>query len=77
MIRLLIRCRINININIQNDDGLTPLMYACGTKDVDICKLLLDNGAQTNIKNRKGETALIFSKDEEIKKLLTSHDKKD
>jgi serine/threonine-protein phosphatase 6 regulatory ankyrin repeat subunit B len=42
-------------------EGLTILMCAAGTGKVDILKLLLDNEANVNAKDRFGSTALMFA----------------
>ena len=51
------------NINVVDDYGYTPLMRAVLKNHVEIVKLLIDNGADLNIKNLKsaGSTALIYS----------------
>ena len=36
---------------VRTDNGETPLHVACRKKDVDICKMLVDCGANVNIKN--------------------------
>ena len=48
---------------------MTPLIMAVYKNNIDIVKLLLYNGADTNIQNYYGETAIMFS-DYEITKLL-------
>ena len=42
----------------QQSNGMTPLMYAARYNKVEIVKLLLENGAKTNLKDQKGFTAL-------------------
>ena len=42
----------------QTSNGMTPLMYAARYNKVEIVKLLLANGAKSNIKDDKGFTAL-------------------
>ena len=53
------------DINAQNDDGETALMYASGAVDrVDkprLVRALLDSGARTNLSDRHGSTALIYA----------------
>ena len=44
------------NVNQQNNDGCTPLMYA---EDLEIAELLLSNGANVNQKTNDGLTPLI------------------
>ena len=47
----------NIDINKQNNAGLTPLMWAVGNNNALVVKLLLDRGADIHIKNKAGKTA--------------------
>ena len=48
----------SININEQDIENNTPLMYACEEGMEDIVKLLVKAGADLNIQNSYGETAL-------------------
>jgi ankyrin repeat protein len=62
-----------IHIDAKDHDGNTPLHLAVEEESVAIIKLLLDKGAQQDIRNKKGKTALDLaatSADEEIKKLF-------
>lgn len=45
------------NVNIQYGDGWTALHNAVCTKQISYVKMLLDNGADYNIPNKKGKTA--------------------
>ena len=40
---------------------MTPLMYACLYGDVAVTSKLLENGADVNLKNQFGRTALMFA----------------
>lgn len=60
-----------INVNERGPFGMTALMYACDSKttsDVRAIKILLERGADTNIVNEYGETALDYLKDNKVKK---------
>jgi ankyrin repeat protein len=48
------------NPNVQNNDGMTPLMYATAAENAEIMKLLLDAGADRTIQQNSsnGRTAL-------------------
>jgi len=69
-----------VNVNIQNDDGWTALMWASSFKRYlrstdrkEIVELLLKAGANPNIKGDNGWTALMFASgesNEDIVKLL-------
>ena len=55
---------IKLVINQQNEKGWTPLMMTCcgplTYNNVETVKLLLENGADTNLKNSDGDTALML-----------------
>ncbi|XP_071807493.1 uncharacterized protein [Asterias amurensis] len=58
---------------VRTDNGETPLHVACRKKDVDICKMLVDCGANVNIKNEEGHTPLhiaAWAGEEQILKTL-------
>jgi len=66
-----------LQINVKNNDGNTPLHLACMAIDNKGCKkniinLLLDNNADNTIKNGKNELPLDLITDEEMKKQITS-----
>ena len=50
----------NANPNIVFGDYETPLMKAARTKDVKLAEILLEHGADVNIKDKLGRTALHF-----------------
>jgi ankyrin repeat protein len=51
------------NVNAQDSDGWTPLMYA-HSSTVDEVKLLIRHGAQVSIENSDGDTALDLARKE-------------
>jgi len=60
-------------VNATSDDGYTPLYYACQNNNYKIAKLLIDKGADTNVKTKNGAFLLSFilkNKNNEIAKLL-------
>jgi ankyrin repeat protein len=61
-------------LNVQDNNGDTPLMNACAENRIDVIKLLLENKAKTEMRNNQGYTALIktveYSKSNEIIQLL-------
>jgi ankyrin repeat protein len=61
-------------INIQNDEGNTALISACISNKLEVIKLLIEAGADIELKNLEGYTALIatteFSRSNEIIQLL-------
>ena len=68
-------------INVQDENGWTPLIVAIYNNQKEIVKTLLINGADLNICNFKGTTPLMYAKsayvkhkDPEIIKLLVSLD---
>jgi len=50
-----------INVNMQNDAGNTPLIVASDYGHSQIVKILLNNGADPNIENKNGWTAVDFA----------------
>lgn len=48
-----------VDINTENWDGVTALMYATNSGNKDLVKLLLDKGAKVDAKPMNGNTALI------------------
>ncbi len=49
------------NVNAKDERGITPLMYAAWVGSVDAMKRLLDHGADPNLTNSSGSTALMLS----------------
>lgn len=49
------------SINVQDDDGNTPLIVSAATAQGAICGLLIDKGAEVNLANNAGETALMHA----------------
>jgi ankyrin repeat protein len=47
-----------VDVNTQNDEGDTPLMYMSALGNVDIVELLIENGANLNTLNQDGQSAL-------------------
>jgi ankyrin repeat protein len=67
------------DINIKNGDGLTPLMFAVMSNDIDKVQFLLQHGADKTDKDINGDTVLSHAKEVEnikpdIMKLLESKD---
>lgn len=67
----------DISVNIQAKNGMTALMYVCKVSLVDHYYIhqLLQKGADVNIKDKKGKTAISYVKsyDTELKKTLLKH----
>ena len=61
----------NTNINAQDENGNTPLMFAAQRNNIEIIKLLLHHNADPDIKNLENKTAYDYTSSTEIKKLLT------
>ena len=61
---------IEINVNVQDDKGLTPLMCASANGHLDIVEYLIrERGANLNIKNNEGKTALDLAKENRQEKV--------
>ena len=48
----------NFDINVQDEKGYTPLMYAIMNHNLDMVKFLVANGANINLCNKKGQSPL-------------------
>jgi hypothetical protein len=49
----------NINVNVKDDwRGMTPFHYAAANGHIEIARLLLQNGAEVNVRNNYGNTPL-------------------
>ena len=58
-----------VGVNVQDNDGETPLLLSIQFRNPEITKLLLEKGAEVNVQNNDGKTPLLLSiidKDEEI-----------
>ena len=62
MVKLLSDLEQGADINLQNKDGNTALIYAIRENNIEMVKLLLlEKGADTNLQNKDGNTALIYA----------------
>jgi hypothetical protein len=63
------------NVNAQDEHGWTALMFAVLRSDVDLVRLLLQHGADVNLKTNEGNTALTEAYGEplEMFRLLLDH----
>ena len=65
-----------LNVNLKDQDGRTPLMYASFNGYVEIIQLLIDNGAQVNVFDSYGRTPLMMASSgpyPEAVKILLDH----
>ena len=61
------------DVNTQDDNGVTRLMYSAWLGKYDECRSLVQQGADINIRNKRGETAVMEAAEgghEEIVQLL-------
>ena len=58
-----VQCLLDIgaNVNYQDDDGVTALMWAVGVNNIDIIHQLLQAGADVHIQGKNGVTALMVA----------------
>ena len=73
-IQLLVKNGAQVN---ENKDGDTPLMMAVAHNRKETVRLLLENGADPNLKDNEGRSAIFYSGDIEMKKLLREFGAKD
>ena len=59
-----------IEVNEKDKNSLTPLMIATALGDRDTVKILLENGADRNIADIHGYTALSYAKDLGYKEII-------
>ena len=50
-----------VNVNVQDENGMTPLMIACQAGHTDLVEEFLKAKADVNIRALFGDTALIFA----------------
>ena len=61
------------DVGAKNNDGSTPLHFACGKNALECAKLLIARGADVEAKDNGGETPLHRAKSEEMKDLLKKY----
>lgn len=84
MLRLLLdlnKTSIGISIvDIQDVNGNTPLHYAIGSKNIDMCRMLIEHGeSNVNVKDNNGNTSLhlaVYSRDIDLCKLIIDNNGK-
>lgn len=66
----------NVDVDQQMTCGITPLMLASNSGHFDVCKCLLQNHADINLRSKSGNNALYFAVSQEqnsICSLLLKH----
>ena len=62
IVRRLLSFDVYADVNCADDNGNTPLIFACERGgDVDVVRRLIEEGAQVNWQNKNGMTALMAS----------------
>ncbi|WP_422649286.1 ankyrin repeat domain-containing protein [Cupriavidus sp. H18C1] len=60
-VALLLQAGAGVGVDAADQQGMTPLMFAARSGDVAVVRLLLDAGAQAQLRNAKGHTALTLA----------------
>jgi ankyrin repeat protein len=58
------------DLNVQDEDGWTPLHWAAECEQDEIAKMLINAGAIKDIQDNKGKLPYDLAQTEEMKKLL-------
>lgn len=59
-----------VDINIQDENGFTALMWSSFYNDIGTVKYLLNKGAKVDIRDKDGNTALTWASHEDVVELL-------
>ena len=59
------------DVNVQNKNGTTPLMFASFDGHTEVARMLIENGADVNIKSDNGKTALKYAMKYNKKKIVS------
>ncbi len=62
------------NVNVMDEYGNTPLMYAAINNDIAVIAVLLKHHADASYKNKQGISPLDVVKDEQILEMLYNSD---
>jgi ankyrin repeat protein len=70
-----VRLAINFGADVgaKDNDGWTPLHFACLDDNLECAELLLDRGADVEAKTDDGWTPLHFADDDEMEALLKKY----
>jgi ankyrin repeat protein len=59
VVQVLLDGGADVNVNLQNKYGMSPLHSAASDGNLEIVQVLLERGADVNVKNNNGDTPLI------------------
>ena len=57
----ILRSNPKADLNVSSTDGVTPLIFASLNNHIDVVRLLLTKGANTNLQEENGWTALMHA----------------
>ncbi len=61
-------------IDARNNRGFTPLIFAVGSGEIQVARLLLERGADVNARDKEGRTPSHLTTQQEILELLSKYD---
>jgi acyl-CoA-binding protein len=71
LVKKILNTKYKANPNLQDNNGATPLHFAVMVEELELVRILLENGADTTIKDISGESPIDIAEGE-IKQFLVS-----
>ncbi len=58
------------DVNVQDEDGWTALMFSAKSQNVEMAQMLMDNGADNDVRNKEGDKAIWIAKTGPVGKVI-------